>query len=179
MLLLALNDVVRFQRQRLANGIFGEVFGIGPTATLANAQDDQQTAAQTAEGHGNQPVQANPPRAGLLPGPDVLLGLIRPTIADVLAKVIVVAGFQYGEKKAPQSAEPESPRSGPGGADLKIDQVRPAIVANDDVLALVQIHVGNAPLVHVLQQHPQLGKELIVNRFAGPQRMAWDIFMGD
>jgi hypothetical protein len=44
--------------------------------------------------------------------------------------------------------------------DLKIDQVRPAIPAHDDVFPLVQIDISNAAAMHLSQSVPQLCEEI-------------------
>ncbi len=43
--------------------------------------------------------------------------------------------------------------------DLEVDEIRATIIPHNDVLALVQIHVGNPPAVHFEDCPAQPGEE--------------------
>ena len=59
-------------------------------------------------------------------------------------------------------------------ADLEIDQVGPAILADDDVFALVEIDVGNPADVHLAECSAQGREEVAPDALVLPQRMARD-----
>ena len=81
----------------------------------------------------------------------VLLHLVRAAAADVLGQVVAVGTGEAAEEPAGQpGVAAELP--GPLPGDLEVDQVRPGIVADDDVLALLEVDVGDAAGVQRIEQ---------------------------
>ena len=82
----------------------------------------------------------------------------------------------------PQNELAEIPAAEPttrqGKRYLKVDQVGAAVVADDDVFALVEIDVGDAVGVHVPQQRLKRGEKTIGHPFARRQRMTGNVLVG-
>jgi hypothetical protein len=62
---------------------------------------------------------------------------------------------------------------------LKIDKVRLAVVANQDVFVLMQIDVGDVSAVDASQGPPQLGEKEPINQFIRAQRVTRDKVVRD
>ncbi len=122
-----------------------------------------------------QPDDGGDPAAPL----DLLgLHLVGPAAADVLAQVVAVGGGETGEEPAGHPAvAPEAPRPLPG--DLEIDEVRPCVVADNDVLAFFEVDVGDAAGVQGLQQSSQAREELVVDLFVALEVVAGDELVGE
>jgi len=96
---------------------------------------------------------------------------VRPAAPLVLRQVVSIRRAEPLEQPARQPAAcPPSP--GPLPGNLKIDQVRPAVLAHDDVLALLQVHVSDPTSVHRPQKVCQPVEEVVRHAFAALQIVA-------
>jgi hypothetical protein len=146
--------------------------GDGLAVVGADAGADQQPAAQAAEGPGHEPVQLNPPRHRRhRRGAQAALRLVFGEVVQV--------GLLEQVQQGPREDRVARPPVRQADTDLKVDQVGLAVVANEDVLALVQVHVSQAAAVHLGQQSPQAEEELLADALALAQRVAGDVVVGD
>src|SRR4029079_4495147 len=70
--------------------------------------------------------------------------------------------------------KPAEARLGHIEADLEIEEIRPAIVPDDDVLALVEVHIGDTAAMHGAEGRAEGGEEVRVDALILAQRMAGD-----
>ena len=120
----------------------------------------------------------NPPRAKFGKFAFGPLGTGRIVLQYVLLQMVMIGLTEHGKEIA--NARPMThSRMRRVEADLKIDQVRKAIVADDDVFSLVEIDVGQAPIVQQPQRSFEHREKRIADDFALFQRMTGYVFAGD
>ena len=78
---------------------------------------------------------------------------------NVLLQVVQVADTEVIED-GPDARNPAQTRMGHVDADLEIDEVGAAIVADDDVLALVEVNVSDAANVHLAERSAKRREEI-------------------
>src|SRR5437762_785938 len=84
-----------------------------------------------------------------------------------------------GPQNARQWRHTSQPATPEAKADLKIDQVGATVLPAHDVLALVQIDIGDAAGVRFFKNSEQLLKELITGPIVGCERAARDVLVRD
>lgn len=155
----------------VTNRFFGRDFARGLAFTAANPDQGQQPPAEHAKWvHDGMAIHPDKPRQMLCDIALVRREQIGPVPYDVLEEMKIVPTPQNMEQAPPK------PLSGPP-ADLKVDQVRPLIVTDDDVFALVQVPVGDAAPVHFVESGAKLREEIIVDSFIRAERVAFDVSM--
>src|SRR5262249_30878857 len=88
-------------------------------------------------------------------------------------QVIDVALLQHlGDRSSERIVQ--EPRQG-RGTNLKVHKVGLAVVAHDDILALMEIDVCHPMSVHDCQQTLERRKEIIVDALMSAQRMACNV----
>ncbi len=99
---------------------------------------------------------------GLAPGAgEVGVGkLVGAVAAPVLEEVVVVAGLEAAEEPASRGEGAE----GAGGrveGDLEVDEVGAAVVAEEDVFALLEVDVGHVAGVEGVEEGSEAGEEVV------------------
>jgi hypothetical protein len=114
---------------------------------FSHAEPDQKASPEGSERYGDRAVHANNPWSNEWS----VRNMMR---RSMFGHMVAIALAQNPQQRI-EPTEVRDPKR-----NLKIDQIRSAVVAHEHVFLFVQIDIGNASRVEVLQQLVQLLKEL-------------------
>ena len=126
-------------------------------------RSDQQPAPELAERDGEEAVKLKP--AGISGG-------VNPEATGSARRTCFSRWYrsptQSWSKTARMPGQPPHARMSHVEADLEIDQVRASVVADDHVLALVEIDIGDPATVHLAKRRAKRREERRVTRSSLP-----------
>ncbi len=134
------------------------------TIPFSHAEPDQKASPEGSERYGDRAVHANNPWSNEWR----VRNMMR---RSMFGHMVAIALAQNPQQRI-EPTEVRDPKR-----NLKIDQIWSAVVAHEHVFLFVQIDIGNASRVEVLQQLVQLLKELSAHVARDGKGFAFDEFV--
>lgn len=154
-------------------GHLGEGLGGDLPAAAADAQGNEELAAESAKRYGEAPVTLDPPRTAAVD----LVGLearLVGTMMEVVLEEVVVVALLEDPQQAPQRGAEQRNAARERERDLEVDQPGAARQINEDVLALMEVDMGDVAAVNSGEEGGEAGEKVVVDALVGIEDMPFD-----